>query len=83
MRSDNRQRSRGASFKSEDEGSAYGFGEVLGDPNQATAVETGFNRSSNPMKLSYILETSIFFEIDKQCMKCKETLREEEIFTGF
>lgn len=35
------------------------------------------------MKLSSILENSLFFEFEKSCSKCKETLREEEIFSGF
>ena len=35
------------------------------------------------MKLSYILENLLYFDIEKKCLKCKEDLREEEIFTGF
>jgi len=35
------------------------------------------------MKLSYILENLLYFDIDKVCPKCKETLREEEVFSGF
>ena len=38
---------------------------------------------SNPMKLSHILENSLFLDIEKTCTKCKESLREEELFTGF
>ena len=30
-----------------------------------------------------MLDSSLFIEIDKTCQKCKETLREEEIFSGF
>lgn len=49
-----------------------------------TATETqGMNRNSNPAKLSYILENSLFFEIEKKCAKCNEVLREEEVLTGF
>ena len=35
------------------------------------------------MRLSYILENCLFFEITKNCLKCKEPLREEEVFSGF
>ena len=48
-----------------------------------TAEETIANRGSNLAKLSYILENSLCFEFEKQCGKCKEPLREEELFTGF
>jgi hypothetical protein len=30
-----------------------------------------------------VLENSLFLEIEKSCSKCKEFLREEEIFSGF
>jgi hypothetical protein len=63
------------------------FGEVL-DPReltQGTAVDTQvINRNSNlQSKLSYVLENSLFLEIEKSCGKCKEFLREEEILSGF
>ena len=51
---------------------------------QQTASETqAINRFSNPAKLSYVLESTLYFELDKECAKCKEKLREEEIFSGF
>lgn len=59
------------------------FGEVLErrEVTQQTAETQA--RTSNPMKLSYILENSLYLEIDKTCSKCKDVLREEELFTGF
>ena len=59
--------------------SAVDFGEII-DKTGQTATET---RNSNPQKLSYLLENCLFFEIDKTCGKCKEKLREEEVFSGF
>lgn len=41
------------------------------------------DRTSNPQKLSSILENSLFLDIEKCCSKCKENLREEELFSGF
>ena len=38
---------------------------------------------SNSVKLSNVLENSLFMDIEKMCLKCKEMLREEEILTGF
>ena len=35
------------------------------------------------MKLSYILENSLYLELEKLCLKCKTPLREEELFSGF
>lgn len=43
---------------------------------------TDVDRSSIT-RLSNILESSLYFEIQKECAKCKEKLREEEIMTGF
>lgn len=35
-----------------------------------------------PIKLSQVLENSLYLEFQKDCMKCQATLREEEILTG-
>mmetsp|Transcript_38156 Transcript_38156/g.58196 ORF Transcript_38156/g.58196 Transcript_38156/m.58196 type:complete len:103 (-) Transcript_38156:1296-1604(-) len=62
------------------------FGTIIDkrETYQQTATETqAINRFSNPSKLSYVLESSLLFDLEKTCSKCKETLREEEIFSGF
>lgn len=41
------------------------------------------NRASGPLKLSYVLENLLYIDIEKSCSKCKESLREEELFSGF
>jgi len=66
---------------SDDNRSAVDFGEIL--EGKETTSETQAVRNSNLMKLSYILENLLYFEIDKICPKCNETLREEEVFSGF
>ena len=50
---------------------------------QTSSETQAVNRFSNPAKLSYVLESPLFIQLDKQCSKCKEQLREEEIFSGF
>ena len=39
--------------------------------------------SSKAFRLSAILESSLFLDVDKQCTKCREPLREEELLSGF
>jgi len=38
---------------------------------------------SNSVKLSNVLENSLLMDIETKCSKCKDSLREEEILTGF
>jgi hypothetical protein len=53
------------------------------DAGGDTEFEDIFDASdSKAIKLSQVLENSLFLDLQKECMQCMATLREEEILSG-
>ena len=61
------------------------FGEFLErrDTTEAGAGRPSGASSSKAFRLSAVLESALFMDVEKQCSKCKEPLREEELLSGF
>jgi uncharacterized protein (DUF39 family) len=46
-------------------------------------MDTSVENRTSQVRLSHLLENSLYLEIDTECQQCEKKLREEELFSGF